>query len=30
MLVHAMEDIKRAYRLGIRSVLLADEGLLRG
>ncbi|RIV17088.1 hypothetical protein D2Q93_16185 [Alicyclobacillaceae bacterium I2511] len=28
MLVHAVEEIKRAYSLGIRSVLVADEGLL--
>lgn len=28
MLIHAVEDVKRAYGLGIRSVLVADEGLL--
>jgi hypothetical protein len=28
MLTHAIEDVKRAYGLGIRSVLVADEGLL--
>lgn len=27
-LVHCLEDVKRAARLGIRSVLLADEGAL--
>ncbi|WP_211266047.1 U32 family peptidase [Alicyclobacillus ferrooxydans] len=28
-LVHAIEDVKRAYGLGIRSVLVTDYGLLR-
>ncbi|HEY4387923.1 MAG TPA: hypothetical protein VGN34_26035 [Ktedonobacteraceae bacterium] len=28
MMVHAIEDVKRAYGLGIRSVLVSDEGLL--